>query len=80
MSRKCINVYVPNLPVRTDRRESIMSQFADKPVLRLIAEAQAMGNDLLLGGVSWTRKRKLAFPFVMSLVCTIFAKNITFDP
>ena len=32
-----------------------MSQFADKPVLRLIAEAQAMGNDLLLGGVSWTR-------------------------
>ena len=25
-------------------------------------------------------KRKLAFPFVMSLVCTIFAENITFDP
>ena len=35
MSRKCINVYVPNLPVRTDRRESIEHQFADKPVFQL---------------------------------------------
>lgn len=35
MNNKTINVYAVNLPERTDRRASIIEQFADKPEFRL---------------------------------------------